>query len=108
MSTAVPVPSPASAQPSRWRQYYALTKPRVVQLIVFCAVIGMFLAVPGWPPLVPTLAATAGIFMGAIWNYTATSIFTWKNVRSFERPAASRDDAALAPPNAKPSSASHS
>src|SRR3984957_5889968 len=52
------------------------------------------------------LAATAGIFMGAIWNYTATSIFTWKNVRSFERPAASRDDAALAPPNAKPSSAS--
>jgi dolichol-phosphate mannosyltransferase len=54
------------------------------------------------------LAATAGIFMGAIWNYTATSIFTWKNVRSFERPAASRDDAALAPPNAKPSSASRS
>src|SRR5690349_22091607 len=56
---------PASAQPSRWRQYYALTKPRVVQLIVFCAVIGMFLAVPGWPPLVPTLAATAGIWLVA-------------------------------------------
>ncbi len=33
----------------RWRQFYALTKPRVVQLIVFCAVIGMALAVPGWP-----------------------------------------------------------
>ena len=65
MSSAVPVPSPASAQPSRWRQYYALTKPRVVQLIVFCAVIGMFLAVPGWPPLVPTLAATAGIWLVA-------------------------------------------
>ena len=28
-------------------QYYALTKPRVVQLIVFCALIGMVLAVPG-------------------------------------------------------------
>jgi dolichol-phosphate mannosyltransferase len=54
------------------------------------------------------LAATAGIFMGAIWNYTATSIFTWKNVRSFERPAASRDNAAPALPNAEPSSASHS
>ena len=65
MSSAVPVPSPASARPSRWRQYYALTKPRVVQLIVFCAVIGMFLAVPGWPPLVPTLAATAGIWLVA-------------------------------------------
>ena len=65
MSSAVPIPSPASARPSRWRQYYALTKPRVVQLIVFCAVIGMFLAVPGWPPLVPTLAATAGIWLVA-------------------------------------------
>ena len=68
--SSVPVPSPnsaapGSARPSRWRQYYALTKPRVVQLIVFCAVIGMFLAVPGWPPLVPTLAATAGIWLVA-------------------------------------------
>ncbi|HEX7686719.1 MAG TPA: heme o synthase [Burkholderiaceae bacterium] len=67
MSTAVPIPSSAKqpAPPSRWRQFYALTKPRVVQLIVFCAVIGMFLAVPGWPPLVPALAATAGIWLVA-------------------------------------------
>ncbi|MBE7940292.1 MULTISPECIES: heme o synthase [Ramlibacter] len=36
---------------SRWRQFYALTKPRVVQLIVFCALIGMVLAVPGVPRL---------------------------------------------------------
>jgi len=64
-SVPVPNPAPASTRPSRWRQYYALTKPRVVQLIVFCAVIGMFLAVPGWPPLVPTLAATAGIWLVA-------------------------------------------
>lgn len=60
-----PLPGPARAASSRWRQYYALTKPRVVQLIVFCAVIGMFLAVPGWPPLVPALAATAGIWLVA-------------------------------------------
>lgn len=33
------------------RQFYALTKPRVVQLIVFCALIGMVLAVPGVPGL---------------------------------------------------------
>jgi heme o synthase len=32
-----------------WRQYHALTKPRVVQLIVFCALIGMVLAVPAFP-----------------------------------------------------------
>ncbi len=34
---------------SRWRQFNALTKPRVIQLIVFCALIGMVLAVPGAP-----------------------------------------------------------
>ena len=32
-------------------QFYALMKPRVIQLIVFCALIGMVLAVPGWPSL---------------------------------------------------------
>lgn len=40
----------ASVQPpSVLRQFYALTKPRVIQLIVFCAFIGMVLAVPGMP-----------------------------------------------------------
>ena len=34
---------------SVFRQYNALTKPRVIQLIVFCALIGMVLAIPGWP-----------------------------------------------------------
>ncbi|MBK6651804.1 MAG: protoheme IX farnesyltransferase [Betaproteobacteria bacterium] len=32
-----------------FRQYYVLAKPRVIQLIVFCALIGMVLAVPGRP-----------------------------------------------------------
>jgi len=39
------------------RQYLELTKPRVVALIVFTAVIGMFLATPGWPPLNAVLFA---------------------------------------------------
>ena len=47
------------------RLYYALTKPRVVQLIVFCAVIGMLLAVPGLPDWRIALAATAGIWLVA-------------------------------------------
>lgn len=50
---------------SLWSQYYALTKPRVVQLIVFCAVIGMLLATPGWPNWSVLLAATAGIWLVA-------------------------------------------
>jgi len=51
--------------PSRARQFYALTKPRVVQLIVFCAVIGMLMATPGLPDLKLALAATAGIWLVA-------------------------------------------
>ncbi len=46
---------------NRLRQFLALTKPRVVSLIVFTAVIGMFLAVPGLPPLKPMLFGTLGI-----------------------------------------------
>ncbi len=47
----------------RVRQYLVLTKPRVTQLAVFCAVIGMFLATPGMPPLDRVLAATIGIWL---------------------------------------------
>ena len=50
---------------SRCRQFFALTKPRVVSLIVFCAVIGMFLAVPGLPPAGIVFAATVGIALVA-------------------------------------------
>jgi heme o synthase len=55
----------ASPRGSRWARFYALTKPRVVQLIVFCAVIGMLLASPGWPDWNVVLAATVGIWMVA-------------------------------------------
>ena len=45
----------------RAQQFWLLTKPRVVSLIVFTAVIGMFLATPGMVPLRTLLAATLGI-----------------------------------------------
>jgi protoheme IX farnesyltransferase len=41
--------TPVFSLPPRWRQFNTLTKPRVIQLIVFCALIGMVLAVPGAP-----------------------------------------------------------
>ena len=47
--SAAPTSTAVGAMPSTWRQFYALTKPRVIQLIVFCALIGMVLAVPGVP-----------------------------------------------------------
>jgi len=49
----------------RARQFLSLTKPRVVTLIVFTAVIGMFLAAPGWPPLDAVLFGTIGIALVA-------------------------------------------
>ena len=48
-----------------WSQFYALTKPRVVQLIVFCALIGMLLAEPGWPDWRLVGVATVGIWLVA-------------------------------------------
>jgi len=60
-TVALPLTSP-------WSQFYALTKPRVVQLIVFCALIGMVLAVPGvpaWADLRRALIACVGIWLVA-------------------------------------------
>jgi protoheme IX farnesyltransferase len=50
---------------SRLHQFYQLTKPRVVSLIVFTAFIGMLLAVPGAVPLQPLLFGTIGIALVA-------------------------------------------
>jgi len=50
---------------SRASQFYQLTKPRVVSLIVFTAVIGMFLATPGMVPLQALIAGTIGIALTA-------------------------------------------
>ena len=63
-------PGTAAVLPSMpiWKQYYVLTKPRVVQLIVFCALIGMVLAVPGLPDgaaLQRMLIACVGIWLVA-------------------------------------------
>ncbi|MEY2861074.1 MAG: hypothetical protein RL392_1532 [Pseudomonadota bacterium] len=57
-----------AAPASVLRQFYALTKPRVIQLIVFCALIGMVLAVPGlptWPQVGLAVVACLGVFLVA-------------------------------------------
>ena len=50
---------------SRMQQFYRLTKPRVVSLIVFTAIIGMFLSVPGAVPLNALIFGTLGIALVA-------------------------------------------
>ena len=48
-----------------WRQYLELTKPRVVALLVFTALVGMFLAVPGLPPPKESVFGLLGIWLAA-------------------------------------------
>ncbi len=50
---------------TRIQQFYRLTKPRVVSLIVFTAIIGMFLSVPGAVPLSALFFGTLGIALVA-------------------------------------------
>jgi protoheme IX farnesyltransferase len=50
---------------AQWRDYYTLTKPRVVQLLVFTAVVGMFLATPGMVPWDVLLFGSLGIGLAA-------------------------------------------
>jgi protoheme IX farnesyltransferase len=65
-SSQLPLPlTTVALAETRARQFFALTKPRVVSLIVFTAVIGMFLAVPGVPPAQPVLFGTLGIALVA-------------------------------------------
>ncbi len=60
--------APSLNSPSVLRQFNALTKPRVIQLIVFCALIGMVLAVPGlpgWSEVRKMVWASLGIWLVA-------------------------------------------
>jgi heme o synthase len=56
-------PSPSKYVMPRWRQYWVLTKPRVTQLAVFCAVIGMFLATPGMVAYPVLIGGIVGIWL---------------------------------------------
>jgi protoheme IX farnesyltransferase len=54
-----------AARWSKARDYFALTKPKVVSLIMFTAIVGMFLAVPGFPPAGALVWGTLGIALAA-------------------------------------------
>ncbi len=75
---------------TQWRDYYELTKPRVVMLIVFTAVVGMFLAVPGMPGTVPLLFGTIGIGLAAssaaVINHVLDARIDEKMARTRARP----------------------
>jgi protoheme IX farnesyltransferase len=95
---ALPAPPSAVKPLAAWRQYKALTKPRVIQLIVFCALIGMVLAVPGVPGLDDVITATIaglGIWLvsgaAAAFNCIVEKSIDAKMKRTSWRPTARGD-----------------
>jgi heme o synthase len=73
-----------------WRDYYELTKPGVVQLLVFTAVVGMFLATPGMVPWDALVFGSLGIGMaaasGAVVNHILDQRVDAQMVRTRNRP----------------------
>ena len=73
-----------------WRDYYELTKPRVVMLIVFTAIVGMFLAVPGWPGVTALVFGTLGIGLAsssaAVYNHVLDARIDIQMMRTRGRP----------------------
>ena len=73
-----------------WRDFYELTKPRVVMLIVFTAIVGMFLSVPGWPGIEPLVFGTLGIGLAssaaAVYNHVLDARIDIQMMRTRGRP----------------------
>ena len=73
-----------------WRDYYELTKPRVVMLIVFTAIVGMFVSVPGWPGATALLFGTLGIGLAAssaaVFNHVLDARIDIRMMRTRGRP----------------------
>mgnify|MGYP001813516216 FL=1 len=73
-----------------WRDYYELTKPRVVMLIVFTAIVGMFVSVPGWPGAMPLIFGTLGIGLAsssaAVYNHILDARIDIQMMRTRGRP----------------------
>jgi protoheme IX farnesyltransferase len=77
---------------SSWRDYYELTKPRVVALMLLTAVIGMFMAVPGMVPWDVLVFGNLGIALcagsAAAVNHVVDSQIDQKMARTYNRPVA--------------------
>jgi protoheme IX farnesyltransferase len=79
-----------AAAAARWRDYYVLTKPGVVQLLVFTAIVGMFLATPGMVPWDVLLFGSIGIGLaaasGAVVNHILDQRLDAQMARTRQRP----------------------
>lgn len=81
-----------SAASSSWRDYYEMTKPKVVMLLLLTALVGMCLATPGWVDWHVLLAGLMGIGMlasaAAVVNHVVDHRIDTQMARTFNRPVA--------------------
>ena len=79
-------------QSAVWRDFYELTKPKVVMLIVFTAIVGMVLAVPGWPSIQPMVIGSLGVGLAAssaaVINHVLDARIDLQMSRTHNRPVA--------------------
>ena len=84
--------SEVSIQAAGWRDYLEMTKPRVVLLMLLCALVGMFLAVPGMVPVDALVFGLLGIALvassAAMVNHIADAQIDARMARSQARPVA--------------------
>lgn len=89
MSKVLAIPQHYSQQ---WRDYYQLTKPKVVALLVLTAWVGMMLAQPGLPKFGLMIAATLGIGLlsaaAAAMNHIVDQRIDAQMARTYNRPVA--------------------
>ncbi|WHI51194.1 heme o synthase [Microbulbifer sp. MLAF003] len=82
----------AKLNSTNWRDYYELTKPRVVMLMILTSVIGMLLAVPGMVPLHTLILGNIGIALcagsAATINHLVDRYIDTKMARTSNRPVA--------------------
>ncbi|MEZ5558571.1 MAG: heme o synthase [Pseudomonadales bacterium] len=81
-----------ASQRAGWRDYLELTKPRVVLLMLLCALVGMFLAVPGMVPWDALVFGLLGIALvagsAAVVNHLADAEIDARMARTMQRPVA--------------------
>ncbi|WP_027481463.1 heme o synthase [Deinococcus pimensis] len=83
----------AISERATWRDYLALTKPKVISLLLFTTLTAMFMAARGWPDLVLLLAVAVGGYMSAgasgVFNMIIDRDIDLKMKRTSKRPTSS-------------------
>ena len=88
----MPVSELSQAAAATWRDYLEMCKPRVVALMLLCAIVGMLLATPGMVPVDVLVFGTLGIALvaasAAVVNHIADAEIDMRMARTARRPVA--------------------